>query len=225
MGDITKIIQGVNRFQQHHYGNNPELAKQLRNGQTPKALLIGCSDSRVDPALLTDCAPGDLFMIRNVANLVPPYETSAGYHGVSSALEYAVCFLEVSNIIVMGHSGCGGINGLMEAAKGKQVGEFIDKWVDIAAPARDKVLQEMPGASPQEQAHACEKEAILVSLANLRTFPWIRQRMDEQRLTLHGWYFNIVTGQLKHYHQATGAFEILVDRYAPDPKHGKQLSD
>ncbi len=215
MGDITKIIQGINRFQELHYGKNPELAQQLRNGQNPNALLIGCSDSRVDPALLTDCAPGDLFMIRNVANLVPPYEKNCGYHGVSSALEYAVLYLEVSNIIVMGHSGCGGINGLMEMGKGKRVGEFIDNWVNIAAPARDKVLRNMPDASPEEQAHACEKEAILISLANLQTFSWIKQRIAEKRLTLHGWYFNIDTGQLKHYNQETGAFEVLVDRYSP----------
>lgn len=216
MPDISKFIEGITRFQHSHYGENPELANELKTGQKPKALLIGCSDSRVDPALLTDCAPGDLFMIRNVANLVPPYETDSGFHGVSSALEYAVCFLEVENIIVMGHSGCGGIGGLMETAKGNEVGEFIGKWVNIAAPARDKVLKEHADKSPEEQAHACEKEAILVSLGNLMTFPWIKERVSKGQLILHGWYYNIGTGQLKYYNQITGEFEVLVERYSDD---------
>ncbi len=213
MADITKLIKGIKRFQKQHFGANPELANALKDGQKPKTLLIGCSDSRVDPALLTGCAPGDLFMIRNVANLVPPYEKSHGYHGISSALEYAVCFLEVENIIILGHSGCGGIAGLMETAKGKEVGEFIGKWVSIVAPARDKVLKEMTDKSPDEQAHACEKEAILVSLNNLLTFPWIKERSASGKLTLHGWYYNIGTGELKSYNHSSETFEILVDQY------------
>jgi len=213
MPDISKIIDGFSRFQNQHFGDNPELADELSKGQTPLALLIGCSDSRVDPALLTDCAPGDLFMIRNVANLVPPYEKDGGFHGVSSALEYAVCFLQVEHIIVMGHSQCGGINGLMSMADGGSVGEFIDKWVNIAAPARDKVLKEFPDESPEEQAHACEKEAILISLQNLQNFPWIKERMAQGKLMLHGWYYNIGTGQLKYYNQLSKQFEILVEEY------------
>jgi carbonic anhydrase len=214
MDEIAKLITGITHFQQQHYGENPELANALKSEQNPKSLLIGCSDSRVDPALLTNSAPGDLFMVRNVANLVPPYEQSAGYHGVSSALEYAVIFLEVSNIIVLGHSGCGGIASLLEMAKGKVVGEFIGKWVDIATPARDKVLAELADRPPEEQARACEREAILVSLQNLMTFPWIRSRVEQQQLSLHGWYFNIGTGQLKHYCAETDSFEVLVKRYA-----------
>jgi len=214
MNDINKFIDGVARFQRIHYGENPDLANELKSGQNPKTLLIGCSDSRVDPALLTDCAPGDLFMVRNVANLVPPYKLDAGYHGVSSALEYAVCFLEVENIIIMGHSGCGGIGGLMEMAKGKEVGEFIGKWVNIAAPARDKVLRDYADESPEKQARACEKEAILISLKNLLTFPWVRERVANGLLHLHGWYYNIATGQLKYYNEDSAAFEVLVERYS-----------
>ncbi len=213
MSDISKLFSGIARFQQLHYGENPELADRLKSGQRPNALLIGCSDSRVDPALLTDCAPGDLFMVRNVANLVPPYEQGLGYHGVSSALEYAVCFLDVKHIIVMGHSGCGGIGGLMGATQGKELGEFIGKWVNIAAPARDKVLKELAGKSLEEQTRACEKEAILVSLQNLLTFPWIEERVKEGELTLHGWYYNIASGQLKYYNALTDKFEVQVASY------------
>lgn len=214
MSDISNFIEGVARFQELHFGENPDRAAELKAGQNPKALLIGCCDSRVDPALLTDCAPGDLFIVRNVANLVPPYSSSSGYHGVSSALEYAVEILGVENIIILGHSGCGGIRGLMETAHGKDVGEFIGTWVNIAAPARDKVLKELAGASFKAQLHACEKEAILVSLENLRTFPWIREKVDAGRLMLHGWYYNIATGQLKYYDPVSEKFEVLVERYS-----------
>jgi len=132
---------------------------------------------------------------------------------VSSALEYAVCFLEVEHIIIMGHSQCGGINGLMSMADGSRVGEFIDKWVNIAAPAREKVLKELPDESPEEQAHACEKEAILISLQNLQTFPWRKERMAPGKLLIHGWYYNIGSGQLKFYNQQAKQFEVLVEEY------------
>lgn len=225
MADISKFIDGVSRFQQEHFGGNPELADELSKGQKPLALLIGCSDSRVDPALLTDCAPGDLFMIRNVANLVPPYEKDGGFHGVSSALEYAVCFLQVEHIIIMGHSQCGGINGLMSMADGSSVGEFIGKWVNIAAPARDKVLKELPDESPEEKAHACEKEAILVSLRNLQSFPWVKERMTQGKLMIHGWYYNIGTGQLKFYNQLTKQYEVLVEHYTAEKLINKLSED
>ena len=114
----------------------------------------------------------------------------------------------------MGHSGCGGIGGLMEMAKGKEVGEFIGKWVNIAAPARDKVLRDYADESPEKQARACEKEAILISLKNLLTFPWVRERVANGLLHLHGWYYNIATGQLKYYNEDSAAFEVLVERYS-----------
>ncbi len=216
MADVTKFISGIMHFQQQHFGENSELATTLLDGQKPQALLIGCCDSRVDPALLTDCGPGELFILRNIANLVPPYRKNDDYHGVSSSIEYAVCYLEVSDIIVLGHSRCGGIAALMQSAVGGEEGEFIGKWVNIAASARDKVLREMPAAGAAEQAHACEKEAILVSLKNLMTFPWVKERVSKGRLSLHGWYYNIGTGQLKYYNQLHGAFEILVERYTPN---------
>lgn len=214
MADVTKFISGVESFQQQHFGENSELADTLRQGQKPQALLIGCCDSRVDPALLTDCAPGDLFILRNIANLVPPYiKNNDDYHGVSSSIEYAVCYLEVSDIIILGHSQCGGIGALMQSAKGEEEGEFIGKWVNIAAPARDKVVTEMTELDSEQQARACEKEAILVSMKNLMSFPWVKERVSKGQLSLHGWYYNIGTGQLKYYNTLSGEFEVLVERY------------
>ena len=214
MADVTKFLTGIENFQQQHFGENSELASTLVNGQKPQALLIGCCDSRVDPALVTDSSQGDLFILRNIANLVPPYLKNDDYHGVSSSIEYAVCHLEVSDIIVFGHSNCGGIEALMESAQGKNAGEFIGKWVNIAASARDKVLQEMPDETPEKQTRACEKEAILVSLRNLMTFPWVKERVAKGQLSLHGWYYNMGTGQLRYYNQLTGEFEILVKQYS-----------
>ncbi len=215
MADVTRFINGIINFQQQHFGENAELASTLLAGQKPQALLIGCCDSRVDPALMTDCAPGDLFILRNIANLVPPYLKNDDYHGVSSSIEYAVCVLEVSDIIVLGHSGCGGIAALMDSADGSETGEFIGKWVNIAAAARDKVLKTMPHESMEKKTRACEQEAILVSLKNLMTFPWVRDRVAQGRLSLHGWYFDIGNGRLKYYNQVTGEYDVLVDRYAP----------
>jgi carbonic anhydrase len=216
MADVSKFLAGIANFQQQHFGDNPERANDLMAGQKPQALLIGCCDSRVDPALLTDSSPGDLFILRNIANLVPPYSKSEDYHGVSSSIEYAVIYLNVTDIIILGHSNCGGIGALLAAAEGQPTGEFIGNWVNIAASARDKVLTEMAAETPEKQARACEKEAILVSLKNLMTFPWVKERVARGQLSLHGWYYNMGTGQLRHYNQLTGEYEILVKRYADD---------
>ncbi len=221
MADVTKFLNGIENFQQRHFGENRQLARTLVDGQKPQALLIGCCDSRVDPAVLLNCDLGELFILRNIANLVPPYLNNDDYHGVSSSLEYAVCHLEVSDIIILGHSECGGIAALMESANSGEMGEFIGKWVNIAAAARDKVLEEFAHQGREKQARACEKEAILVSLKNLMTFPWVKERVAKGQLSLHGWYYNIKTGQLRYYNQLTGEFEILVTRYSPDKDSGK----
>lgn len=224
MADVTKFLDGIENFQQQHFGENHDFATSLVRGQKPQALLIGCCDSRVDPAVLMDCDLGDLFILRNIANLVPPYLKNEDSHGVNSCLEYAVCYLEVSDIIILGHSECGGIKALMGTANGEEAGEFIGKWVSIAASARDKVLQLMPDAPLAKQSQACEKEAILVSLKNLMTFPWLKERVSKGQLSLHGWYYNISTGQLKYYNQLTGEFEILVKRYSPRKLHAEESS-
>lgn len=210
MQDIKKLIKGFKRFQQNYFKNDDALFDQLRHGQTPKVLLIGCSDSRVDPAILTDCQPGDLFVVRNVANLVPPYEPDAQHHGVSSAIEYAVRFLQVEHVIVMGHSHCGGVDALLRSTPESPVGEFIDHWVDIARPAKEKVLQDLSDKPFDKQARACEQASIMISLENLLTFPWLAERVQAETLALHGWYFDIESGQMLAYHPASGEFEKLV---------------
>lgn len=209
MIEIQKLIAGFKRFQESYFGGDQELFDQLREGQNPSAMVIACSDSRVDPAILLDCEPGDLFMVRNVANLVPPYEKGTGLHGVSTALEFGVCVLGVQHLIVLGHSRCGGIHALMNGIPAGASAEFIINWVNIAARAKERVLAELPGATPQEQCCACEEASILVSLENLLTFPWIRERVNQGALMLHGWYFDIETGELVAYDPTSGRFEPL----------------
>lgn len=209
MKDIAPFLAGFKRFRQHYFDPNEQRFAALQQGQSPKVLVIGCSDSRVDPAILTGCAPGELFVVRNVANLVPPCECDTHHHGVSAALEYAVCHLEVERIIILGHSGCGGIGALMHGIPDGRPAEFIGPWVDIAARARQQVLLELPDKDPATQSRACEQAAILVSLENLLTFPWISKRVEAGTLLLHGWYFDIGIGQLYRYTPETAGFEPL----------------
>jgi carbonic anhydrase len=205
MTDIKKFITGFKRFRKSYFGQDQQLFGELKLGQKPTTLVIACSDSRVDPAIITDCEPGDLFVVRNVANLVPPYEKGRGLHGVSTALEFAVCSLKVENIIVLGHSQCGGIHALMEGT----TGEFVPGWVNIARRAKERVLAELPKASSKEQLYACGEAAILVSLENLKTFPWLKARVESGDLELHGWHFDIETGELMAYVPSSGRFESL----------------
>lgn len=202
MREIEKFITGFKQFQKSYFGENHELFDRLKQHQQPRTLIISCCDSRVDPAILTASEPGELFVVRNVANLVPPCESGGGHHGISAALEFGVCSLGVEHIIVLGHSQCGGIRALMENSYGSNEGGFIAEWMNIAAPARDKILRELPHKSVDLQARACEQAAILLSLENLLSFSWIAQRVKDGTLALHGWYFDLARGELLGYDAA-----------------------
>ena len=198
---IQKLLQGFEHFKATYFTENNRLFQQLKEHQKPKILLISCSDSRVDPAIITNCAPGDIFVIRNVANLVPQFDPDPHAHGVSSALEYGVNILQVEHIIVLGHSDCGGIKALMERGEQHQPGNFLDRWLDLAQPAKTAVLHNLADANFTTQCRACEETSILLSIENLMTFPWIAQRVEQHKLTLHGWYFHISSGRLMGFNQ------------------------
>jgi len=209
MSTPEQLIGGFRRFRERHFAKDSERFKELvQFGQTPKALVVACCDSRVDPALVLDCAPGDLFVIRNVANLVPPAENQGHYHGTSAALEFGVRNLRVQHIIVLGHAQCGGIHALLEGSVDKEE-SFIAGWMGIAEAARDRVESEFGKDCSDIRHRACEQQAILVSLANLQTFSWIRERVEQGKLSLHGWYFDIERGELLGYDPATRKFEML----------------
>jgi carbonic anhydrase len=192
---MQRLVDGFRRFRTTYYERKRSLFDALaEHGQSPKAMVISCCDSRVDPGLIFNAEPGDVFVVRNVANLVPPYAPSDEYHGVSAAIEFAVQGLEVKHIVVLGHARCGGIRALME---GRQAGgEFIGPWMRMAAGARDRALALTEGQPAAVTQRCCELEAIKGSLNNLMTFPWIRQRIEDGRLALHGWYFDLESGDL-----------------------------
>jgi carbonic anhydrase len=196
---MKTLLDGYERFRKGYWRRHQKRFSALaRDGQSPSAMVIACADSRVAPEMIFDCAPGEIFVTRNVSALVPPYAPDTGNHGTSAALEFAVTSLNVRNIVVLGHSQCGGIRALMRGPEGDH-GDFIESWMAIAHTARARVC-DSPGADGQSfeaLCHACEHESIRVSLANLLTFPWIASRVAEGRLTLAGMHFNVETGRLE----------------------------
>ena len=206
MTDFSDLIGGYHRFRDGGYARQRDRWAELAEGQSPKVMVIACSDSRVDPAQVFDTSPGEIFVVRNVANLVPPFELDGSRHGVSAALEFAVTQLQVSDVVVMGHGSCGGVNAaLTHAFQGKAPGEggFIAHWVDILDEARERIIAEH-GTGP-EAVHALELETVRVSIANLRTFPFIPEREAAGTLRLCGAYFAIRDGVL-HVMDDAGAF-------------------
>jgi carbonic anhydrase len=209
MEDIEKFISGFSRFQQQYFSEQNALYGELRDSQRPSTLVIGCCDSRVDPMLLTGSAPGDLFVVRNIANVVPPCTPEAP-PGVSSAIEFAVCNLEVERVIVLGHAGCGGIRALLSPQQNACETNFVGRWMSIADPVRKSVMHDLAHKTFEEQRKAAELANILHSLDNLLTYPWLKRRAEQGQLKLHGWYFDIGTGALLAYSPRQHEFLPLV---------------
>ncbi len=210
MGEFDTLIEGYRRFRGGAYVEQRQRYDQLSShGQNPRIMIIACSDSRVDPTRVFDTGPGQLFVLRNVANLVPPYETDRGYHGASAAIEFAVTQLEIEELIVMGHAQCGGITASLTGKfSGARHGEggFIDHWMDMIEPARTAAVaaaQAHPDVNAQEEL---ELAAIRLSLENLHSFPFVAERVDSGRLVLRGAHFGIADGTLRVLDAATGQF-------------------
>ena len=205
---LSKLIEGYHRFRETGWKRERERWSELAEGQSPKVMVIACSDSRVEPAQIFDVNPGEIFVVRNVANLSPPFETAPGHHGVSAALEFAVTQLEVEEIVVMGHGSCGGcaaaLTGQFDDAEHGE-GHFIAEWVELLREARDAV-RKRHSLLDERAFLEMEWEAVKVCLANLRTFPWIAERERDGRLTLHGAHFSIAEGRLYMLDGAEVAF-------------------
>jgi carbonic anhydrase len=204
--EIERLMAGFRQFREKFYhGDDSTYSRLSSSGQGPKTLIIGCSDSRVDPAILSSSGPGELFVVRNVANLVPPFEDGGGLHGVSAAIEFAVVNLQVENIIVLGHRQCGGIRALLFPEESK-TGGFVQGWVTVAEPAKRRAL-ELTGAGDQHALwRCCELESIRTSLENLRTFPFVRDAVGTRKLELIGIYFDIERGELLQLDAQSGDF-------------------
>ncbi|MDQ2877758.1 MAG: carbonic anhydrase [Pseudomonadota bacterium] len=206
MTDFADLLDGYRRFREQDYTAQHDRWAQLAVGQSPKVMVIACADSRTDPAQVFDVSPGEIFVVRNIANLVPPFELGGGRHGVSAALEFAVTQLEVSEIVVLGHGSCGGVSAALSrkfdgAPPG--AGGFIAHWVDMLDAARDRIVAQY-GTGP-EATRALELETVRVSIANLRTFPCIPEREAAGTLRLRGAYFAIRDGVL-HVMDEAGDF-------------------
>jgi carbonic anhydrase len=198
MPGIKILMDGYKRFYHKYFDKKPQIYDNLKRAQAPKTLVIACSDSRVDPAILMDCDPGTIFVVRNIANIVPPYEnTFDSHHGTSAAIEYAVTVLKVKHIVVMGHSQCGGIRAFVNLNYSiPKEPSFITTWIKLLSPIKAFLPKRI--SKVQACAH-CEKEGIKLSLNNLLTFPWIAQRVKTKKLHVHGWYFDIQSGKLHDY--------------------------
>lgn len=195
---LSQLLEGYARFRDNEWAQQRERWSELAAGQSPKVMVLACSDSRVDPAQIFDTRPGEIFVVRNVAALAPPYETTPGHHGVSAALEFAVTQLEVAEILVMGHGACGGCAAALTGQfddRPHGEGQFIADWVRMLKAKRDLVRSRHDGFNRYAYLDM-EREAVKVSLANLRTFPWIRAREESGALELHGAHFAIAEGRL-----------------------------
>lgn len=197
-----ELVARLSRFQQDYF---PRFERQYRElvakGQQPTTLFIGCSDSRVVPHLLMDSGPGELFIVRNVANLVPPYDASHGYHGTAAAIEFAVLTLKVTDIVVCGHSHCGGIRALYQDLPAEA--QHMRRWLELA---REAVL---PVTESDEALRSVEQRSVVLQVERLMTFPMVRQRVEAGTLFLHGWHYIIEDGRVLVLDVASGAFEPI----------------
>jgi len=221
MTDFQGLIEGYRRFRRTGYNLQRQRYDSLAHeGQSPRVMVIACCDSRVDPAQIFDAEPGQMFILRNIANLVPPFDPVGAKHGAASAaLEYAVTQLKVDHIVVLGHARCGGIRAALSGdfdsdgdADLADSQSFLAKWMAIVRPVRDQVVAAFRIAPDMDAERALELAAIRLSLTNLETFPFVREALTQGRLTLHGAFFNIADGILRVLEPGTQKFEpVAVD--------------
>lgn len=186
---LTKVLQGYESFRDKYaHGDQSVMQSLSLHGQNPEIMVVACCDSRVDPALILQCDPGDLFVVRNVANIVPPYEKDEAHHGTSAALEFGICYLKIKHLILLGHSQCGGIQALLNSDALKQ-NDFITNWVSVIK------TPECDSDNPDSYA----QKALQQSYLNCLTFPWIKDKIDDKTLSIHLWFFDIKAGQIFQY--------------------------
>ncbi len=215
MSSYEKILEGYKKFRGQYLSEENFLWRYwAQEGQSPKVMIIACSDSRVNPVIITNARLGELFIVNNVANLVPPYKKEKhAHHSTSAAIEYAVTQLKVQHIIIMGHSGCGGIRALMaehEEPHPDQPYSFIRPWMEIVDEAAEFSAEEKTTLDGEALACLCERRAILISLNNLLGFPWVEEAIAKGDLQAHAWHFDIGSGILQEYDRETDQFQELV---------------
>lgn len=209
--EIDYLLKGHQKFRSQYFKYDSSLYQHFaKHGQKPRFMIIACSDSRVDPSILFNCQPGDLFVIRNVANLIPPSELDSHYHGTSAALEFGICHLGIRHVVVLGHSQCGGITSLIQHQiehRSYDKNGFLAKWMELANSACEETLADYTEQSLSEQADHCAKLSIQHCLKNLRTFSWVEERISHGDLFLHGWYFELTSGKISIFNSSNQQFE------------------
>ncbi len=212
--DVNDIVNGYEEFKNKQFKKyKNRFIDLIKQGQRPKVLFISCCDSRVIPNLFTSTDPGDMFIIRNIGNMVAPYSPDNDYHSTAAAIEYAVSILNVSDIIVCGHSHCGAIDGLYKELKDSDSFVHVKKWLELGQKAKDYVSLNMPNASKKEKLEATERISVVFQLFNLLTYPEVEKRVNEGVLSLRGWYYKIKTGELEYYDDESCEFKPLEGDY------------
>jgi carbonic anhydrase len=210
MTGIDTLLDGFRKFREAYFVKSPDLYRRLlSHGQSPRFAVVACSDSRVDPATVLQTEPGDIFAVRNVAALVPPYEEDGRYHGTSAALEFSVTGLGVEHIIIIGHAHCGGVAAMVGGEDGEGGSKFLSAWADLLREARNRASMADPELDGDALLGASERQSVRLSLDNLTTFPFVREAMAAGKLSLHGWYLNIFDGELEIWNPDTAVFELL----------------
>lgn len=206
---MQKLIEGAVNFRQNDFESHEELFKGLGNEQKPHTLFIGCSDSRLVPGMITTTKPGELFIIRNIANIVPPYQESGTFLAAVSAIEFAVQALEVENIIVCGHSNCGGCAALFKPDSYFEKLPHTKKWLELALPVKEKVLKVLPQGKHAQREWLTEQMNIVEQIRHLLSYPFIAEKYQSKKLQISGWHYIIETGEIFSYNAEKGFFELI----------------
>lgn len=213
--EVNDIVNGYEEFRDKKFKKyKNRFVDLVKQGQKPKVLFITCSDSRVIPNLFTNTDPGDMFIVRNIGNMVAPYSADTDYHSTAAAVEYAVSVLGVSDIIVCGHSHCGAIDGLYKDLGDDSSFIHVRKWLELGKRAKDYVALTMPNASYKDKLQATEKISVVFQLFNLLTYPQVGKKVEEGTLNLRGWYYKIQSGQLEYYDDESCSFKPLEGDYS-----------
>jgi len=206
---MDKLFKGVVKFREEDFEAHKELFESLGRNQKPHTLFIGCADSRVVPDLITRTMPGELFTVRNVANIVPPYRDTEEYAGTTSSIEYAVQALDVENIVVCGHSNCGGCAAMNKSEEELAHLPHVSRWLAISREVKARVDRQIGSGSAQKREWMTEQINILVQMRNLLTYPYVKERYQQGRLKIYGWYYIIETGEIFNFNDQTEAFELV----------------
>jgi len=208
---MEKLLNGTVKFRETSYEKNKELFEQLGQGQSPHTLFIGCSDSRVVPGLITKTMPGELFVVRNIANVVPKYRVSKEYVSTTSAIEYAVNALEVENIVVCGHSNCGGCNALYADPEKLETLPNVAHWLEQIQDVKHEVEFKHPNVDPVKREWITEQVNIVRQMANLLSYPFIKEKYEAGKINIFGWYYIIGKGEVYNFNKETSEFELIND--------------